>query len=242
MVLFHRRFPEVKISATLLHRTYKQNGVKFKYIQKVKKVIDYALPHYRDMFTKMDRLLRLAKLYKWKVVYLDEAIFSFNTFNSKAWSKSYDSITVCDDRVRIKTQALLAAISEDVGLEDYLIHPRSITAEEFTVFIKQLSQKFGGQPFAIFMDNLSVHKTRPVMDLYKELQITPIFNVPYSPDFNGIESYFSMVKAAYKRLLLQHVMNEERFQVVSLIKQALAEVEDEKTRHSAAHGVTEIKR
>ena len=61
------------------------------------------MPHYRDMFTKMDRLLKLAKLYKWKVVYLDEAIFSFNTFNSKAWSGSYSSITVLEDKLRVKT-------------------------------------------------------------------------------------------------------------------------------------------
>ena len=52
------------------------------------------------------------------------------------------------------------------------------------------------------MDNLSVHKTRGMMELYKSLSITPIFNIPYSPDFNGIESYFSLVKASYKKLLL----------------------------------------
>ena len=32
-VMFHRQFPELRISATLLHRTYRANGVKFKYIQ-----------------------------------------------------------------------------------------------------------------------------------------------------------------------------------------------------------------
>lgn len=52
------------------------------------------------------------------------------------------------------------------------------------------------------MDNLAVHKTSEVMEIYKKLRITPIFNVPYSPDFNGIESYFSLVKAEYKKLFL----------------------------------------
>lgn len=52
------------------------------------------------------------------------------------------------------------------------------------------------------MDNLSVHKTKEVQDTYKRLKITPIYNMPYSPDFNGIESYFSLVKSEYKKLVL----------------------------------------
>ena len=54
--------------------------------------------------------------------------------------------------------------------------------------------KYGGSPFGIFLDNLSVHKTKEVYQAYKRLNITPIFNMPYSPDFNGIESYFSLIK------------------------------------------------
>ena len=38
------------------------------------------------MFKKMNNLLKLAKIYEMKVVYLDEAVFTFNTFNTKAWS------------------------------------------------------------------------------------------------------------------------------------------------------------
>ena len=37
---------------------------------------------------------------------------------------------------------------------------------------------------------------------YEELNIIPIFNVPYCPQFNGIESVFSMIKATYKKSLL----------------------------------------
>jgi len=40
------------------------------------------------------------------------------------------------------------------------------------------------------------------MAAYKRLNINAIFNMPYSPDFNGIESYFSLVKAEYKKIAL----------------------------------------
>ena len=87
--------------------------------------------------------------------------------------------------------ALVAAISEDGGLIDYWLHPRAINTEVFVAFIQQLSEKLGGGDFALFLDNLSVHKTKDARHLFEKLNITEIFNVPYCPQFNGIESYFA---------------------------------------------------
>jgi transposase len=110
---------------------------------------------------------------------------------------------VKDADAKIKTLALVAAISEDCGLEAFSIYPRSINSENFVAFVQLLSQRFGGQEFAVFMDNLQVHKTKEVVEACKALKVQAIFNVPYSPDFNGIESYFSLVKGQYKKLILQ---------------------------------------
>ena len=106
------------------------------------------------MFINMHRQLQLAKHSQMKIVFLDEAVFTFNTFNTKAWSSSYNSITVDESRLRVKTQAMISAISEDVGLEGYVIHPSSIAAKEFIEFLEMLSIKFNGREFAVFMDNL----------------------------------------------------------------------------------------
>jgi len=65
------------------------------------------------------------------VVFLDEAVFTFNTFKSKAWSSAYSSIKVNDFAVRVKTQALIAAITLTDGMFEYSIYPRSIKTEEF---------------------------------------------------------------------------------------------------------------
>ena len=40
--MFHRTFPEIKISATHLQTLYKMCGIKFKFIHRGKKVIDYT--------------------------------------------------------------------------------------------------------------------------------------------------------------------------------------------------------
>ena len=126
-----------------------------------------------------------------RVIYLDETVFSFSTFRSKGWAHKRDRIKVNDSDLKVQTLALIAAISEDGGLIDFAIHPKAINTEVFVSFVKQMSEKVGGEDFALFLDNLSVHKTKDAKLLFESLNITEIFNVPYCPQFNGIESYFS---------------------------------------------------
>jgi len=64
-----------------------------------------------------------------KFIHADEAVFTFNTFINKSWYKKYDNIEVYDKKVKVQTHAILAGISEDAGLESYVIHPRSIKTE-----------------------------------------------------------------------------------------------------------------
>ena len=47
--------------------------------------------------------LQKAKEQGTPVVFLDEAVFIFNTFKSKAWSSAYSSIQVNDFTFKIKT-------------------------------------------------------------------------------------------------------------------------------------------
>ena len=67
----------------------------------------------------------------------------------------------------MQTTAVIAAISEDDGLIDYLVHPRAINTEVFLAFVKQVAQKVNGNDFALFLDNLNVHKTKEAKLLFK---------------------------------------------------------------------------
>ena len=60
--------------------------------------------------------------------------------------------------------ALVAAVSDDCGLEGYALYPKSISTTEFVAFVESLSAKFGGSEFCMFMDNLQVYKTNKVVD------------------------------------------------------------------------------
>jgi hypothetical protein len=64
----------------------------------------------------------------------------------------------------------------------------------------------------------------------------PIFNIPYSPQFNGIESYFSLLKAEYKKLLLKNILKDNSYTVPTLIKQALRAVTNQKAMNCARNG------
>ena len=68
-----------------------------------------------------------------------------------------------------------------------------------------------------------------------------IFNVPYSPYFNGIESYFSLVKGDYKKRILQQLMKGIKIDSISLIKQSVAAIDDEKTKRCDEEGLKFIK-
>ena len=58
------------------------------------------------------------------------------------------------------------------------------------------------------MDNLGVHKGKNVKPWYVELDIVPIYNVGYSPEFNPIEACFSQVKREYSRGRLNALAND----------------------------------
>ena len=143
-----------------------------------------------------------------KFIHADEAVFTFNTFINKSWYKKYNNIEVYDQKIKVVTHAILAGISEDGGLESFIIHPRSIKREQYIEFLENIRLKYPEGEIIMFVDILSVHKTKESKEAYVKLNITPCYNVPYSPQFNGIEFYWSLVKAHYKKLLLYHLMHD----------------------------------
>ena len=81
-----------------------------------------------------------------------------------------------------------------------------------------------------------VHRTNKIKAVYKRLNITPIYNVPYSPQYNGIESYFSIVKNHYKKQLLKRLTTDSDVDANKLIKEALKAVDDKKAKACARFG------
>ena len=51
--MFHRQFPDLRISANTIRRLYKQHRIKFKFISRAKREVNYEVPYFRDWFFNM---------------------------------------------------------------------------------------------------------------------------------------------------------------------------------------------
>ena len=128
---------------------------------------------------------------------------------------------------------MIVAVNSDFGL--ILIDSKEIVTNEERIleFIPRLSGRMGGEPFALFMDNLICHKTSVVMKLYETYNIDPIFNIADSPDLNPIEVCFSVVKLAYKQQWLNACANNLDFDKDEAIDRAFEKITPELVKHSA---------
>jgi len=75
------------------------------------------------------------------------------------------------------------------------------------------------------MDNLSVHRSLVVRERLDELSIAYIYSPPYSPDFNGIESVFSIFKNKLKKERMKAILNENKIDYPKLALKLFEEID-----------------
>ena len=75
------------------------------------------------------------------------------------------------------------------------------------------------------MDNLSVHRSLVVRERLDELSIAYIYSPPYSPDFNGIESVFSIFKNKLKKERMKAILNENKIDYPKLALKLFDEID-----------------
>jgi hypothetical protein len=158
------------------------------------------------------------------IVYLDEVNFTKSSIQSFDWSGQNANITVDQRQIYIGYKSVIAAISSARGSIFTHIYDAAVDRDDFAMYLKALSKSYHHRPFYLMMDNLAVHKTDTVRDVYRELRITPVFNVSYSPQYNPIESVFSIVKREYCKQRLHHVANNLAFDVPTNIRSAFKTV------------------
>ena len=101
--------------------------------------------------------------------------------------------------------ATIAGVSQERGVDIVMSFKYSVNKEKFKVFLDELRAKYFYEDICILMDNLSVHRSNDIMERLDELSIEYVFSPPYSPDFNPIESVFSIYKNKIKRWRLKSI-------------------------------------
>ena len=89
-----------------------------------------------------------------------------------------------------RSVSLLVAITAS-GVVDYKIQSTCFNSESFNDFIENLNVR----DCKIVMDNVAFHKTKIVSNTCKRKNIETVFIPPYSPEYNPIEMFFSVLKS-----------------------------------------------
>ena len=154
------------------------------------------------------------------MVYLDEVLFTKRTFLTRCFTGRNVHTQVDQNEVMQPYKAVIAAVSAEEGMEFFQLQDTPATNKNFPIYIKRLSKMLKNKPFALYLDQLRCHKSNVIKTLFTELDILPIYNVSYSPEFNPIESVFSLIKLKFRQQRLNKLANEEEFDVDEEIEAA----------------------
>ena len=91
--------------------------------------------------------------------------------------------------------AVCAAVCKCHGLLAICIEEKSFDALKFKNFLREVRAAAGEGTVHLFLDNCKVHHAKDVQGDYEELDIKPIWNLPYSPQYNAaVELYWASSK------------------------------------------------
>ena len=89
-------------------------------------------------------------------------MFTSRTYAKRAWSRKNEQIKVDMRQIGIKPIACVAAISVRYGLDHLMLFEKSVNTPKFREFVSRLRAKYPFRKMALFMDNLSLHRSKAV--------------------------------------------------------------------------------
>ena len=105
-----------------------------------------------------------AKRDGYRIVYIDETMFTRKSIPSKEYYLRSKNMTVDQSCINEPALAMLSGISKEKGLEAYMIFPFSVNIAKFKEYLTKLREENEGEKICIFMDNLSTHTSQKSKD------------------------------------------------------------------------------
>ena len=112
----------------------------------------------------MKQRLKELKDDHYRIIYLDETIFTTKTIRLVEYTKKSEHLKIPLALTNQPVLALIFAMSAEKGVEEYAIYQDSINQNKFAEYLVKLRRANEFQRIAIFFDNLSVHRTRLVKE------------------------------------------------------------------------------
>jgi len=210
-ILFHRQFTDKRIAVTSLRRLYLRHGIRCKKIRLEKTMTQRVRRNFvqncKNLLAEMEQAEREGRI----LVFADETLFTKRAIKQREWSAKHTNLTADQEDIYVGYRAALASMTTEKGMLLVHIYEHPVKEPEFCAHLSKLRIKAGRRPIALFMDNLWVHKNAQVRELMVKLDIRPIYNVAYSPEFNPIEAVFSKVKRQFSCQRLHNLVTKIGF-------------------------------
>ena len=94
-----------------------------------------------------------------EIVYVDECCFTKKDIMRREWSNRGQHMSIVYQDLLIGYRAVTAAVSAEQGFIYLEIEEHAINQDIWLSYIRDLSEQMDSEPFSIFMDNLTIHKT-----------------------------------------------------------------------------------
>ena len=147
---------------------------------------------------------------RFEIIYCDEVTFSIKTQLTNAYSLPNAPLQIDYKQFSPHCIAAIVCISLTKGIEIVDLYDKSVNIQKFACFLEKLRRLHFADDIAIFVDQLSVHRSKIIQERLDELSIPCIFNAAYSPDFNPIENIFAIAKTNYKKIRLNQIMEQKK--------------------------------
>lgn len=185
-----------KITCRNIAESYTQETGKIIHKTQVNNIMRNKLGlHYIKTNIKTKKILN-----KKNLLFQDESSILYSNNNFHCWRYKNEQIFFGDGKKNRKN--LLLLVGEEIIY--YSINNENTNEKNFLQFMNECLNYLkikNYQDYIIIMDNYSVHKTRKLIEFYKENKVNILFNCPYASYFNSAELAFrSIKKKLYKKL------------------------------------------
>ena len=209
------------MNPTLLRQIYGQHGIKKKVLRWTKRPKANTEKKFEKLKEQLRAEVTSAKAQGYELCYTDECLFTRRTVPKSEWAHRRTNVEVDMAQLDEPAYALILAVSSEHGVVCRKTFKKSVNVAKFLEYIEQLREETQGRKICLFWDNLSVHRSRQVTDRLDALGIRYIFNLPASPDYNGVEGCFSKIKQSFKVQRLQKMARGIKPNIQTLIHRAV---------------------
>ena len=154
-----------------------------------------------------------------EVFQIDESVFVGSDRISKAYSLPNENIELDQVNDQEKQSAKVIGALSNKGTYLYMVMPKYFDRFDILKYIKFIERKMRGKRWAIFWDNCRTHHAIIVKEYLIDKDIACVFNLPYKPEYNGIESLWSYQKAVFRKEITKAKCNKEVLDVMNRVIQ-----------------------